>query len=83
MQVAGFTIYEGMPADVIALAPDRDEGAAAAWKLDRASRYAIVYLYAGMKWTFHSPALEGIGSCRAGHEQAGTGTAAGRTISCD
>ena len=44
MQVAGFTIYEGMPADVIALAPDRDDGAVAVWKLDRASRYAIVYL---------------------------------------
>jgi hypothetical protein len=43
----------------------------------------IECLYAGTKGTFRSPALDGIGSCRAGDAQARAGTAAARTISYD
>jgi hypothetical protein len=69
----GFTLYQGVPGDLVALAPDRDDGTLAVWKLDRTERYAIVCRYAGTAWTYRSPVLAGIGGC----------TAAARTIRCD
>lgn len=75
----GFTIYEGAPADLIALAPDQDDGAVASWKLDRTARYTIVCRYAGTKWTLHSPAFDRVGACTA--RKAGKSPAP--TISCD